>query len=617
MSWRLKRSRLPDPLPKDFVFNKNLYAAQIKEVGRVQKYSEHILVMGRISTIWAEPEWYPTLRWNGEVMGLKDALRLKSIDSTELDVRATKTPKGDPPYLSVVQENLYPIRKPTVPTGSNEVKGSGSKIVLYGSEHLSVEDEGVNVEGGDEGDDEDNDEGAGVRPQVSLKRGRTTSSKSDPNPKQLKKKKLDFKTITLEDDEVDQITRFSTAGGLLENLDAHLHGGRTPRDRPVNLPSCPLSFGGHSTKVVDVAHMPEPLSFKKIEPSPSGMPITGVASNVSRPSPQPIDGGDSASSSPLWYETEAIFHCQELGSGEEVGIDTAKALEKYIPDWSLANKDRIVDALSAKMALFEREIASLKSEDSIRSKTKQEISTLRSQGDRLKEQVSEAKGVSKASQASVAAAYEARDKAIHDLEDMKLKFRELEKRLSNVEERSKAELREMQSSYDQLLADHRRLINDKAELDRAHDRAIESHQTAIDEVKGMLTRRDGEMVELYALVSKLMLTKQWFLTEGVAWVVKLVNQSPELEKVVIDLVNSVNAVGVNAGIKQGFKVTKDSAWSTEEVLGYDEGAKDTLDAAIKAFNNFHISILDKVSELVNELLSVIKQKSEFPIVKED
>ncbi|KAJ0502059.1 hypothetical protein HanRHA438_Chr11g0510371 [Helianthus annuus] len=66
MSWRLKRSRLPDPLPKDFVFNRNLYASLIREAGRIQKYPEHIFVMGRISMIWAKPEWYPTLRWNGE-----------------------------------------------------------------------------------------------------------------------------------------------------------------------------------------------------------------------------------------------------------------------------------------------------------------------------------------------------------------------------------------------------------------------------------------------------------------------------------------------------------------------------------------------------------------------
>ncbi|MFS7890003.1 hypothetical protein Hanom_Chr00s000006g01613671 [Helianthus anomalus] len=85
--------------------------------------------MGRISTIWAELEWYPTLKWNGEAMGLKDALRLKSFDSTELDVRATKTPKGDPPYLSIVQENLYQIREPTAPIdqgGSAGQGGSGS-----------------------------------------------------------------------------------------------------------------------------------------------------------------------------------------------------------------------------------------------------------------------------------------------------------------------------------------------------------------------------------------------------------------------------------------------------------------------------------------------------------
>ncbi|MFS8027606.1 hypothetical protein Hanom_Chr16g01500691 [Helianthus anomalus] len=51
MTWRLKKSRLPGPLPKDFAFNKNSFAALVREAGRVQKYPEHILVMGRISTI--------------------------------------------------------------------------------------------------------------------------------------------------------------------------------------------------------------------------------------------------------------------------------------------------------------------------------------------------------------------------------------------------------------------------------------------------------------------------------------------------------------------------------------------------------------------------------------
>ncbi|KAJ0790954.1 hypothetical protein HanOQP8_Chr01g0000221 [Helianthus annuus] len=129
-------------------------------------------------------------------------------------------------------------------------------------------------------------------------------------------------------------------------------------------------------------------------------------------------------------------------------VDSAQALERYVPDWSLVNKDRIVDALSAKMSLFhigtpaehayyrkmsrpelgnalmlkqaqsnslvveaymrwveeesnchrfEREVASLKNEENVRSKTKQELSSLRAQVDRLREQVSEAKKVSKAS----------------------------------------------------------------------------------------------------------------------------------------------------------------------------------------------------------------------------
>ncbi|KAF5771757.1 hypothetical protein HanXRQr2_Chr13g0568631 [Helianthus annuus] len=196
----------------------------------------------------------------------------------------------------------------------------------------------------------------------------------------------------------------------------------------------------------------------------------------------------------------------------------------------------------------------------------------------------------------------------------------------------------MQSSNDQLLADHLRLANgtfitfsalfflasdlllfssDKTEIERARDKAIESHQAVVVDMKDMLSRYDGEMVELYSLTSELLLTKQWFLKEGVAWVVKLVHQSPELEKVVADFINSVNAMGVNDGIKQGFQAAKSSAKTVEEIPGYDEGARDTLDVAIKAIDDFYISVLDKVTELVNEPLSVIKEKSKLPIVKED
>ncbi|KAJ0700106.1 hypothetical protein HanOQP8_Chr10g0363791 [Helianthus annuus] len=200
---------------------------------------------------------------------------------------------------------------------------------------------------------------------------------------------------------------------------------------------------------------------------------------------------------------------------------------------------------------------------------------------------------------------------------MKLKFEELEKKLLEVEEGSKSEHKKMQSSYDQLLVDHLRLVNDKVELERAQDRAVESHQAVVADMSHMLSHYNEDMTGLYGLASDLQLTKQWFITEGVAWVVKLVHQSPELEKVVADLVNSVNVVGVNDGIKQGFQAAKTSDKAVNEVPRYDERAKDVIEAAIVAFDNFHISVLGKVSDLVNEPLAVIKEKTKLPIVKED
>ncbi|XP_022025358.1 uncharacterized protein LOC110925838 [Helianthus annuus] len=635
-------------------------------------------------------------------MGLKEALRLKSFDSKELDVRATKTPKGDTPYLQLVQQNLYPIREPEAPggqgvsgsapivspaaqvqamvtaddtggrkAGSSMTKGSGSKIIIEDEGvHLSVGDTETHASGEKGGNDRNEDEDVGEdgedggeQPQIVLKRKRAAPTKTDPKARQPKRTKADFKTITLDDD--DQVTEFYTAGGVLANLDAHLHEGRTPRDHPLQTPVSPLSFGKGGVKVVTDLRTSDP---KKIVLSPSGKFTTGVASNVSRPSSSPLDGGDSASSSPLWYDTEAVFLSRELGSGDFEGADAAHALEKYVPEWSLVNKDRIVDALSAKMSLFhlgtpaehshyrkmsgpelgntlmlnqaqsnslvvetykrwveseslchklKREIAHLKGEGDVRSKTKQELVSLRSQVDRLKGQVSEAKEVTKSSQASAAAAHEARDKALQDLETSKSKLADLEKKLTGVEMKHAAELKEMQTSHDQLLADYHRLVDAKDEIERSRDREIESHKTTIDEARGMLIRCERDMIEAYAQLSELKLTKQWFLTEGVAWVVKLVHQSPELEKVVADLVNSVNAVGANEGIKQGFKAAQDLVGSAEEVPGYDAGAQSALDAAVKAFDELNISVLDKVADLIDEPLPVIQQRSKLPIVGDD
>ncbi|KAJ0615382.1 hypothetical protein HanIR_Chr02g0073431 [Helianthus annuus] len=247
--------------------------------------------MGRVSTIWPEPEYFPTLRWNGEgYYGFERCPEAKSFDSGELELQATKTPKEDPPYLSIVSENLYKIRDPVATAdqggsvsappeqagsalseqairvsplrsvsvvasdkgkcaGSSGAKNSGSKVILYGSEHLSVEEESVAAEGGD----------AGGQLQISLKRHRNPLLTSDPNLKELKKNKLASKIVILED-EADLATEFSAAEGLLENLDAHLHGGKTSRDRPFTFPSIPLLLGDPTTKLVANTEMPDPVA---------------------------------------------------------------------------------------------------------------------------------------------------------------------------------------------------------------------------------------------------------------------------------------------------------------------------------------------------------------------
>ncbi|MFS7998671.1 hypothetical protein Hanom_Chr12g01156621 [Helianthus anomalus] len=243
----------------------------------------------------------------------------------------------------------------------------------------------------------------------------------------------------------------------------------------------------------------------------------------------------------------------------------------------------------------ERVVSSLKNEENVRLKVKQDIASLRAQVYHFNEQVSETKEINKTSLDSAATAFEARDKAIYDLGALKLKL-EMEKKLLEVEERSESEQKEIfESIFNTFIFCSffsSLLLLDKAELERLRDKAVESHQPAIASMSDMLNQYNGE-------------------------VVKLVHQSPKLEKVVTDFVNSVKVVGVNDRIKQGFQATMVLDKHVSKVPGYDEGAKDVLEAAIVAFDNFHISVLEKVSGLVNESLGVIKEKSKLPIVKDD
>ncbi|MFS8016395.1 hypothetical protein Hanom_Chr15g01368171 [Helianthus anomalus] len=133
----------------------------------------------------------------------------------------------------------------------------------------------------------------------------------------------------------------------------------------------------------------------------------------------------------------------------------------------------------------------------------------------------------------------------------------------------------------------------------------------------LVGRYEGETVELYGLVSELLLMKQWLLTDGAQWMVRLVHKSSEPEKVVADITIVVNAYGVNEGIKQGSHAAKTSDVLVTGVLGFDEDAKVALDVVIESFDNLSILCLSKVAALVNEPLSKIKELSQHPIVGGD
>ncbi|MFS7994973.1 hypothetical protein Hanom_Chr12g01112441 [Helianthus anomalus] len=96
-----------------------------------------------------------------------DPLRLKSFDSKEFDIRATRTPKGGSAgqggsgFALITQvSNVVPAQTAVV-TGSDKgkgvtssgTKGSGSKFIIEDEGvRVSVEDKGVHAEGDEEGE---------------------------------------------------------------------------------------------------------------------------------------------------------------------------------------------------------------------------------------------------------------------------------------------------------------------------------------------------------------------------------------------------------------------------------------------------------------------------------
>ncbi|MFS8016393.1 hypothetical protein Hanom_Chr15g01368151 [Helianthus anomalus] len=198
MVWKSRRPTLSGALLEDFSYDKILYTSLIREAGRIQKLSKHILVMGKISTMWPEPDYFPMIRWNG-------AVNVSTIRSASVVVND----KGKSLAVDGAQ-------------GSQE-GGSVGKVILYGSEHLSVEDESPLDEGVE----------ATFQTKESLKRRRKQTSKSDPNPQEFKRPK--FVSVSrqevIPEDDLGRRPAFSASRGLLENLAAHLTEGKLSRDQ--------------------------------------------------------------------------------------------------------------------------------------------------------------------------------------------------------------------------------------------------------------------------------------------------------------------------------------------------------------------------------------------------
>ncbi|KAJ0800612.1 hypothetical protein HanPI659440_Chr03g0105161 [Helianthus annuus] len=351
-----------------------------------------------------------------------------------------------------------------------------------------------------------------------------------------------------------------------------------------------------------------------------------------------------ASLPPSWFGPElmSFFRYADVFS-DDMGIDSATAEEKFIPDWDIRNKDSVMDELVARTLLFnistpldharnrrminqdlgamvlsnqaqsnifvtelyrrwveaesvkenlERETLSLKRKIQRAPDAEKKIAQLTQDLQTQQEKVKSLTTQKQSSQAAAASAAEDRDRIVAELKN----FAES---LKKKDEEHKVVLSKMEESFTNARLAYANMMAGEADLKAQIEEMKGNHEAEIEETK-------KENAALKATVDDLQATKIWLLSEGAKLLAKNIHKVPELTAALAVVNNAMSAVGVNSGLQNGYihALKKKTPYAEVPLLNCNAGEE--LNTVVACFDSLTFPVIEDLSKLVNEPLSKIK-----------
>ncbi|KAM0027457.1 hypothetical protein Hdeb2414_s0019g00540451 [Helianthus debilis subsp. tardiflorus] len=355
---------------------------------------------------------------------------------------------------------------------------------------------------------------------------------------------------------------------VMVELDEHLTGGKFSREEAALARSKPTpAFSGGFLPVNEVESMevenPEVTSKggEKISGEHKVVTFSGTTLGSSL-GPDCFVGGEEdqvSSLPPFWFRPElmSFFRYANVFS-DDMEIDSATAEKKFVPDWDIRNKDSVMDELAQSNVLvtelyrrwveaesvkenLEKEARSLKRKIQRTPESEKKIAQLTLDLQAQQEKVKCLTTQNQSSLAAAASAAEDRDRIAAELKDfsesMKKKDEEHKAVLAKMEESST----NARLAYANMMAERDALKTGEADL-----------KAQIEAMKGREEEIKAENAALKAKVEDLQATKAWMLSEGSKLLAKNIHKGPEMTADVAVVNNTMNAVGVNSGLHNGY-----------------------------------------------------------------
>ncbi|MFS7906336.1 hypothetical protein Hanom_Chr01g00058081 [Helianthus anomalus] len=372
MVWRFKDQTMSFVLGDDFVFNKELTRALIKNKSPIHPLPEHLLLWGRVCFSWGrgDSDW-PVIRTKRAEMSLKDALKVSNFNVLDFDF--DEQAEGEAPFMKHVASAAQEIR-PLTDQGTSEPSAADATLSVPKPAKGAVGSSGSQAKKESILDDVDSD------PEVwsldeALKYHPSSGSlkgKGDALDVELKglicKRKTKVPQIRSSDPLPMPKTKKTkkssshTSDNVIIELDEHLSGGKSSREEaalPRSTPIPSFSRGYHPVNEAENMEIEDQgITSKrdgKTQSEPKMVTFSGTILDSSLGPDCFIDDEQDQVSSlpPSWFGPElmSFFRYADVFA-DDMEIDPVTADEKFVPEWDIQNKDSVMDDLIARTFLF-------------------------------------------------------------------------------------------------------------------------------------------------------------------------------------------------------------------------------------------------------------------------